>query len=67
MAVGKTFPPDALRAAFDAGARCFGENYVAEAIDKISVRRVTQFAETDLVFLKRLAEEYGYSFAVRAG
>jgi len=37
LAVGKTFPPDALRAAFDAGARCFGENYVAEAIDKISV------------------------------
>ena len=40
---------------------------LAGTIDKISVRRVTQFAETDLVFLKRLAEEYGYSFAVRAG
>jgi pyridoxal phosphate enzyme (YggS family) len=31
------FDPDALRAAFDAGARCFGENYVAEALAKISV------------------------------
>jgi pyridoxal phosphate enzyme (YggS family) len=37
LVVGKTFPPDALRAAFDAGARCFGENYVAEALDKIGV------------------------------
>jgi len=37
LAVGKTFPPDALRVAFDAGARSFGENYVAEALAKISV------------------------------
>ena len=37
LAVGKTFPPHALRAAFDAGARCFGENYVAEALAKIGV------------------------------
>jgi pyridoxal phosphate enzyme (YggS family) len=36
LAVGKTFSPDALRAAFDAGARCFGENYVTEALAKIS-------------------------------
>jgi pyridoxal phosphate enzyme (YggS family) len=36
LAVGKTFAPDALRAAFDAGSCCFGENYVAEALTKIS-------------------------------
>lgn len=36
-------------------------------IEKIAIRRVTQVYETDLVFLKRLAEEYGYSFAVRGG
>ncbi len=37
LVVGKTFPSADLRAAFDAGARCFGENYVAEALDKINV------------------------------
>ena len=37
LVVGKTFPAADLRAAFEAGARCFGENYVAEALDKISV------------------------------
>lgn len=36
LVVGKTFPAADLRAAFDVGARCFGENYVAEALDKIS-------------------------------
>ena len=36
LAVGKTFPADAVRAAFDAGERSFGENYVQEAIDKIA-------------------------------
>jgi len=35
LVVGKTFPADALREAFDAGERCFGENYVQEAIDKM--------------------------------
>ena len=40
---------------------------LAGTIEKIDIRRVTQFAETDLVFLKRLAQEYGYSFAVRGG
>ncbi len=35
LAVGKTFPADAVRAAFDAGERCFGENYVQEAVAKI--------------------------------
>lgn len=36
LAVGKTFSADAVRTAFDAGARSFGENYVQEAIDKIA-------------------------------
>ncbi len=36
LAVGKTFPADTVRAAFDAGERSFGENYVQEAIDKIA-------------------------------
>jgi len=36
LAVSKTFPADAVRAAFDAGCRQFGENYVQEALDKIA-------------------------------
>jgi PLP dependent protein len=35
VAVSKTHPPALLRAAFDAGQRDFGENYVQEAIDKM--------------------------------
>jgi pyridoxal phosphate enzyme (YggS family) len=35
LAVGKTFPAAALREAFDAGQRAFGENYVQEALAKI--------------------------------
>lgn len=35
VAVSKTFPPERIRAAFDAGQRDFGENYVQEAADKI--------------------------------
>ncbi|WP_374256230.1 YggS family pyridoxal phosphate-dependent enzyme [Aquabacterium sp.] len=35
LAVSKTFPAEAVREAFDAGQRCFGENYVQEAFDKI--------------------------------
>lgn len=34
LAVSKTFPPEALRAAHAAGQRCFGENYVQEALAK---------------------------------
>lgn len=40
---------------------------LAGKIEKVEIRRVTQVYETDLVFLKRLAEEYGYSFSVRGG
>ena len=36
LAVSKTFPADAVREAFAAGQRAFGENYVQEALDKIA-------------------------------
>lgn len=36
LAVGKTFAAETVRAAFDAGERSFGENYVQEALDKIA-------------------------------
>jgi hypothetical protein len=36
LTVSKTFPSDAVRAAHVAGERCFGENYVQEALDKIA-------------------------------
>jgi PLP dependent protein len=35
LAVSKTFPADDVRAAFTAGQRAFGENYVQEALEKI--------------------------------
>jgi PLP dependent protein len=35
LAVSKTFPVSDLRAAFDAGQRAFGENYVQEALAKV--------------------------------
>ncbi|MDO8298071.1 YggS family pyridoxal phosphate-dependent enzyme [Lacisediminimonas sp.] len=35
LAVSKTFGPDAVIAAADAGQRAFGENYLQEALDKI--------------------------------
>jgi len=35
LVVSKTFGADAVRSAVDAGERCFGENYVQEAIDKM--------------------------------
>ena len=36
LAVSKTFGPDAVQAAFDAGQRAFGENYLQEALDKMA-------------------------------
>ncbi|MDO5289963.1 MAG: YggS family pyridoxal phosphate-dependent enzyme [Pseudomonadota bacterium] len=36
LAVSKTFGPDAVRAAYDAGQRAFGENYVQEGVSKIA-------------------------------
>ena len=35
LAVSKTKPAEDIRAAFNAGQSCFGENYLQEAIDKI--------------------------------
>jgi hypothetical protein len=39
VAVSKTFPPEAIRAAHDAGQRDFGESYAQEAIAKMEVLR----------------------------
>ena len=36
LAVSKTQPAEVVRAAFDAGQRAFGENYVQEALAKIA-------------------------------
>jgi pyridoxal phosphate enzyme (YggS family) len=36
LSVSKTFSADAVREAFAAGERCFGENYVQEGVDKIA-------------------------------
>lgn len=47
LAVSKTCAAEAVRQAFDAGARAFGENYVQEALDKIAaladIRRQLQW------------------------
>jgi pyridoxal phosphate enzyme (YggS family) len=37
LAVSKTFPASAIREAYAAGQRAFGENYVQEALDKITL------------------------------
>lgn len=34
LAVSKTFPAQAVRDAYAAGQRCFGENYIQEGVDK---------------------------------
>lgn len=39
LAVSKTFPAAAVRAAWEAGQRAFGESYVQEALDKIEALR----------------------------
>ncbi|MDP2784700.1 MAG: YggS family pyridoxal phosphate-dependent enzyme [Sulfurimicrobium sp.] len=39
LAVSKTFPPEAVREAFEAGQTAFGESYVQEALAKIAVLR----------------------------
>jgi pyridoxal phosphate enzyme (YggS family) len=36
LAVSKTFGPEAVRAAYAAGQRAFGENYIQEAVDKMA-------------------------------
>ena len=42
IAVSKTFPIDAVRAAYDAGQRDFGENKVQEGLQKIALTADTQ-------------------------
>jgi hypothetical protein len=37
LAVSKTFGPDAVREAWDAGQRAFGENYIQEAVEKMEL------------------------------
>lgn len=37
LAVSKTFGPEAVREAFAAGQRAFGENYIQEAVEKIGL------------------------------
>lgn len=39
LAVSKTFPPEAVRAAHAAGQTAFGENYIQEAVEKIALLR----------------------------
>lgn len=39
LAVSKTFGPEAVYAAAEAGQRAFGENYIQEAVDKIAAVR----------------------------
>jgi len=39
LAVSKTFGPEAVRAAHAAGQTAFGENYIQEAVDKITALR----------------------------
>jgi pyridoxal phosphate enzyme (YggS family) len=39
LAVSKTFPPEAVREAFEAGQTAFGESYVQEALAKIAALR----------------------------
>jgi pyridoxal phosphate enzyme (YggS family) len=37
LAVSKTFPADSVAEAYALGLRCFGENYVQEAVDKMAL------------------------------
>ena len=39
LAVSKTFGPEAVREAHDAGQNAFGENYIQEAVEKIALLR----------------------------
>jgi PLP dependent protein len=42
LAVSKTFGPDAVLQAIDAGQHAFGENYIQEGVDKIQALRNTR-------------------------
>ena len=47
LAVSKTMSPDAIKAAIAAGQRDFGENYIAEGVEKIAALA----AETSAIWL----------------
>jgi pyridoxal phosphate enzyme (YggS family) len=49
MAVTKTFGPDAIRAAYDAGQRLFGENRVQEFAEKAAAVRDLEGAEFHMI------------------
>jgi PLP dependent protein len=49
MAVSKTFPPERIREAYDAGLRSFGENRVQEFAGKINALRELHEAEWHLI------------------
>jgi pyridoxal phosphate enzyme (YggS family) len=49
MAVSKTFPPERIREAYDAGLRLFGENRVQEFAGKIDALRGLHNAEWHLI------------------
>jgi len=49
MAVSKTFPPEAIREAYAAGIRAFGENRVQEFASKIDALRDLSEAEWHLI------------------
>ena len=45
LAVSKTFGPEAVRQAAEAGQRAFGENYVQEGVDKVLALRAAGWAD----------------------
>ncbi|MDO9433809.1 YggS family pyridoxal phosphate-dependent enzyme [Hydrogenophaga sp.] len=49
LAVSKTFGPDAVRQAYAAGQRCFGENYVQEGVEKILALRESAVLQDDSI------------------
>ena len=49
MAVCKTFPPEQIRQAYDAGLRVFGENRVQEFSGKITALRDLQYAQWHMI------------------
>ena len=49
MAVSKTFPPEIIRAAYNAGQRLFGENRVQEFADKAGALQALADAEWHLI------------------
>jgi PLP dependent protein len=48
LAVSKTHGPEKIAAAYRAGARQFGENYVQEALDKIGLLAAPPYSLTDI-------------------